>query len=149
MDNTLLYELYLASFFFCYWILLLLLINIFIGKTLPFYTMNIILIVTIISIIYNYNKCKIVNLNTFNNLISLIIKVLIILIIYFFFNSKKYINFNKELIIVIILFSIFNIYYYIYKKEFYLNSFSQETCLDIQIGPISQYIGKKIFKKMI
>lgn len=145
MDNTILYE---SSFFFCYWIFLLALINIFIGKTLPFYTINIILIVTIISIIYNYNKCKIVNLNTFNNLLSLIMKVLIILIIYFFFNSKKYINFNKELIIVIILFSIFNIYYYIYKKKIYFTSF-KDSCsnLDIQEGPISQYIGKLIWKK--
>ncbi len=145
MDKNLLYE---SSFFFCYWIFLLLLINIFIGKTLPFYTINIILIVTIISIIYNYNNCKIINLNTFNNLISLIMKLIMILILYFFFNSKKYINFNKELIFFIILFTIFNIYYYIYKKKIYFTSF-KDSCSysDIQEGPISQYIGKLIWKK--
>lgn len=145
MDKNILYD---ASFLFCYWIAVLLFINIFIGKTLPFYTLNVILIVTIINIIYNYNNCKFLNLNTFSNLISLIIKLIIILIIYFFFNSKKYINFNKELIIFIILFTIFNIYYYIYKKKNYLTSFKNSCIyLDIQNGPISEYIGKKLWKK--
>jgi len=147
MDKNILYK---ASYFYCYWVAALLFINILNGKTLPFYTINVILSVTIINIIYNYNKCKFLNLNTFNNLISIIIKIIILIIIYFFFNSKKYINFNKELIIFIISFTIFNIYYYINKKKNYLSSF-KENCLfsDIQDGPISNYIGKKLWKKKI